>query len=67
MKDIQENIENFVESLFQEFATTEEVLKHLNKEIDKVIEDEFYFDEPSMTFDFLNKARRFVQNKSRFQ
>ena len=63
----EQDLEFFVESLYQEHGTSEEVLKHLNNEIDKQVHDEFYFDTPTYSFDFLNKARKYISNKAKFQ
>lgn len=67
MTNLEESVEWYTETLFEKFGTSEEVLKYLNNEIDKMILDEFYFDEPTFTFDFLNKVRRHISNKAKFQ
>lgn len=67
MNYLEPDVEMFTERLFQRFATSEEVLNHLNTRIETVKQAEFDFDELDNQFEFLSRVKRFVLNKSKFQ
>lgn len=60
-----EDVSNYAERLFQQFATSEEVLNHLNQRIETIKQAEFDFDERENQFEFLNNVRKFVLNYGR--
>jgi hypothetical protein len=69
MNYLEQDVELFTDRLFQIFATSEEVLNHLNTriEIAKQTDLDFEFDEFGNQFEFLNDVRKYVLNKSKFQ
>jgi hypothetical protein len=62
-----EDVEVYSEQLFQRFATSDEVLNHLIQRIEAVKQSEFDFDELDNQFEFLNKVRKYIVNKSKFE
>jgi hypothetical protein len=67
MNYLEQDIERFADRLFQQFATSEEVLNHLKQRLETVKQAEFDFDELDNQFEFLNNVRRYVVNKAKFQ
>lgn len=60
-----EGVANYADRLFERFATSEEVLNHLNQRIETVKQAEFDFDELDNQFEFLNNVRKYVLNYGR--
>jgi hypothetical protein len=61
------DVENYADRLFEQFATSDEVLNHLIQRIEAVKQSEFDFDELDNQFEFLNKVRKYIVNKSKFE
>jgi hypothetical protein len=61
------DVENYADRLFEQFATSDEVLNHLIQRIEAVKQSEFDFEELDNQFEFLNKVRKYIVNKSKFE